>query len=173
VTGAVAIGVTWLTHLFTATREDAKRDRERLEARKALLRNKLEDLVTLVSEHIDFREASAMHILVLGAHLSAGQKADHLEPPEDKHPLDRAGAIQAMYFPPLDDWFQSVLAADKAAIDFGAAEINRLAAGVPSWVRESQPTFGTRVAESLAPLRNARRALTDKARTMVQGELLD
>jgi len=94
---AIAGGVAghYLTHRFSAQRE-----------RNKLLREKAEQLIGLLYEHRDWlsRENSR---LVFGTDL-----------PEQPSPLDKAYALQALYFPELNDALQGITRTIKPIVEF-------------------------------------------------------
>jgi hypothetical protein len=69
--GAFAIAVLWLGHVFTARRELAKTAADRESARKSFLRDKLEQILTLVDLEMEALNAHALYIGSMGVFAAA------------------------------------------------------------------------------------------------------
>jgi hypothetical protein len=168
--GAFAIAVLWLGHIFTARRERAKIQSDREEARKSLLRGKLESLLALVDQEQDAMREQARYVGALG--LSAAAKlANQQQEPKDEGAFDRASAIVDLYFPTLMATLRELLAARLAHAKFVGLEISQIRAGADAWGTNSSADYGTRAGEALKPYLSASAQLAGQARQMIEGEL--
>jgi hypothetical protein len=168
VAAIVAIGVTWLGHVFAARREADKAKADALAARKAFLRSKVEEVVSLITEHVQAKDARAMYIGVLGAYSAQGREAPAEAEPPDSNAEDRAEAIQVLYFPELADQMAAVGAANLVQGKFLTEELARFRADVRAWGAESANTFGTRAAQAAGPLHEAWKNLALAARRLIE-----
>ena len=170
VPAAVAIAATFLAHVFTARREGARASVEADRARKALLRDKLENVVALVGEHYDARQKYASEIVALGIYSSRGQAAPDVM--SDRNTAsDRAEAIATLYFPGLSEEMKAVRAATAVITQFALSELATMRADTKGYADGPAATVSGRLAQAISGLRDARNALARKARTMIDKEL--
>jgi hypothetical protein len=167
--GLVALGVTWMTHTFTASREVEKRDEERKASRAAMLRGKLEDLMSLLGEHLAYQERENMRLAMMGIAHAAGRAANN-EQGEDTaaYSLNEAKTLVALYFPDLDEPLRAVKDATEALLKFRTDELDHIARGAAAWGEVMRPTFGTRGGALLAGLARAIDEVAAKARQLLE-----
>lgn len=169
--GLVALGVTWMTHAFTASREVQKRDDERAAARAAMLREKLEDLMSLLGDHLAYQERENMRLAVLGIAHAAGRAANNEEEDDAAaHSLSKAKALVVLYFPDLVEPFESVANATTALLRFRTDELDQLAQDAVVWGTTMRPTFGNRAGQLLGVLAAAIDRLAEAARKTLESQ---
>lgn len=168
--GLFAIAVLWLGHYFTARRERNKTTADRQHARRSLLREKLELLLTLVDQEQDALRDHATHIASVGIHHSANQSGPH-ETLTNVGAYDRANAIVALYFPTLRQVMTDLDAARIAQMKFVDGELAAFARNAVVWRDGAAQDFGTRSAQALRGFIEARARLAREAREMIEGEL--
>lgn len=172
VAALVAIAVTWLGHVFTARREARKLAADRQTERAAFLREKLETLVSLVGEHIDYRNSYAMHVGTLGIYAATVQQM-----PEQNisghgaTALDRAQAIATLYFPPVNNVMEDISVATLNHVRFLSDEVAVISRDSAEWTQEWRPTYGARSATALFPLIAAKKQLSTAARKLIENDL--
>ncbi len=171
--GAVGVTVTWMAHIFTDRRERRRYCEERAAIRREKLRELLEEIVTLVLEHGDALTAAGSRLGTLG--ISAANPGSTIEvPPEpNTNQLDRAEALQRLYFPSLADEFRALRVAVVEYWRFKTAETDAMAADVAAWNRDRRADFGTRLGQSLMSHITASRALIASARTIIATDLVE
>lgn len=172
VAALVAIAVTWLGHVFTARREARKLATDRRTERSAFLREKLETLVSLVGEHIDYRHSYAMHVGTLGIYATTVQQM-----PEQNlnwsgaTALDRAQAIATLYFPPFNTVMEDISVATLTHAKFLSDEVAMISTDSAGWTQQWRPTYGARSASALFPLITAKKQLAAAARKLIENDL--
>lgn len=168
----VALGVTWLTHRFTERREVRKISADRDSARRALLRDKAEQMTWLIRQHYECsaRDTSDLGAMLLSwvhgqphkAHEVSGRASDAYA---------QAEAIFRLYFPAFAKEFMAIDAANSACATFRSDEIRAAIANLADWKENGRATFVARSMSSVTALHSAYLALAVKAGSAIQSEL--
>jgi hypothetical protein len=137
-----------------------------------MLRSKLEETVTLMLEYKRKLSKSTLRLAAVG--INAANPGANLQVPADldEGELDKAHALQSLYFPTLAAEFAAIHNAVGEFRRFMTAETNLLAADAAVWGREHRPTLGTRSAQALQQLVVAIAQLTRSARQVVERDLV-
>ncbi len=165
--GLIGVAVTWQAHYFTDKRERRKYADEAAEKRRERLRGKLEEIVTLVLDHSDALSRVGMRTLAIGLKAANPGSALEVPPNEQAIQLDRAEALQGLYFPTLSGEMAAVRAATQQYRQFNVEESNAIVTDIQAWNRDRRPTYGTRGGQVLAAYRAASIALILSARTVM------
>lgn len=171
--GGVAIAAAWLSHYFTDTRERRRETQDLSAKRRERLRSKLEELITLVLDHGDSLSRNGTRIGLVG--LAAVNPQANVEIPADEaaDQLDKAEAIQVLYFPDLARDMERLKVATQAFRVFIQNEVNEMARDVLAWGRDDRATYGVRCGNALQPHTAVTAALVRAARIVIENELDD
>ncbi len=170
--GLVGVAVTWLAHRFTERREQRRYQADLAAKNREMLRSKLEETVTLMLEYKRKLSKSTLRLAAVG--INAANPGANLQVPADldEGELDKAQALQSLYFPTLAAEFAAIHNAVGEFRRFMTAETNLLAADAAVWGREHRPTLGARSAQALQQLAVAIAQLTRSARQVVERDLV-
>lgn len=183
---AVAVLTAWMSHHFTAKREEAKAladerreqqkaEREARSARRAVLRAHLERLVACAQQHNRFHlERSRARIKQAFAD-ALNAAAPPLPIAQGVQPLDEAAALATLYFPELDAGVQDLYRATHGLLEYLSDSVPRLAVAAAPMMND-EALSGAAEAKALAaaydPLLKAERQLLKAARGLIERELL-
>jgi len=169
--GLVGVSVTWLAHVFTSKRESARYIAELQAKRRERLRGKLEEILTLVLEHEDSLSKNGYRIGAMGVQAATPGADVEIRPEEPDDQLDKAEALQGLYFPSLFENMVRIRSATQGCRRLFSDELHAMGVNATTWHREMRPSYGTRLGSALAPYAEATAALVKDARKIIERDL--
>jgi hypothetical protein len=163
----VALTTTWLVHFFTERREVRKENAAAAAARRRLKREKLENLVVMVYDHYERCRKEGQRVAMQGIQFSFGLPAPDDTGESGPDSYERASMFQELYFQQLAPQMAALNAATLGHSQFLSAEIEAFTVNAQNWNTHQRPTFAARHTAALTPLYQARQAIADRARELL------
>jgi hypothetical protein len=141
ISAAVAIFGTSRAHTLTDRREQRKERVAAEEAHRAADRERIEQLVESLHEHMQEQRRQGMHLANLGVAAAYGGEIAPYTERGELSPFARALMLQQIYFPEWSAALLTVTQANHALATFWSDESAALAADPKQWFATSRPTY--------------------------------